>query len=306
MKLSKNNFEKVSKFIYKNARELDKQLYSFYFHNGSQEVVTKSLVSYQNIDGGFGHGLEPDFRTPSSSTIATSLGIQYMEKIGISEENEALKKTMNYFSSSFSRAYERWRPVPSDVNSYPHAPWWHLNEKTGFCAIEQSWENPTVEILGYLLRYPNNFPTSQLEELIQKTINMLLSYKKKMEEHNLYCYLLFYSHIPEETKAKIKSKLSELILGTVNTNPKDWQIKYVPKPLQFVDNPNSPFYSLLVDSTNQNLDLLIKTIDSNEAWFPTWKWTDYEDDWEKARLEWAGKIAVENLVILKRFSRIEV
>ena len=134
---------------------------------------------------------------------------------------------------------------------------------------------------------------------------MLLSYKGKMEEHDLYCYLSFYSHIPEETKAKIKSILSELILGTVNTNSKDWQTKYVPKPLQFVDDPNSPFYSLLVDSINQNLDLLIKTIDSDEAWFPTWKWTDYEEDWKKARLEWAGNIAVENLVILKGFSRIE-
>lgn len=306
MKLSKNNFEKITKFIYENARELDKKLYFFYFHNGSQSDVIESLKKYQNSDGGFGHGLESDFRTPSSSAIATSLAIQYMEKIGTSKENEVLKNAMNYFSSSFSEEQGKWKPVPINVNSFPHAPWWHLDRKTGLCAIDQSWENPTVEILGYLLKYPNNFSNSRLEKLMLKTISMVLGYEKKMEsEHSLYCYLSFYSHTSEETKTKIKSKLSELILGTVNTNPSDWETKYVPRPLQFVDDPNSPFYPLLVHPIEQNIDLLIRAIDSNEAWFPTWKWTDYEDEWQKARVEWAGKIAVENLAILKRFSKIE-
>jgi len=306
MKLSKNNFDKVTKFIYENARELDKKLYSFYFQDGSPGDVIEIIKKYQNSDGGFGHGLEPDFRTPSSSAIATSLAIQYMEKIGTSKENSVLKNALDYFSSSFSEEQGKWRPVPSDVNSFPHAPWWHLDEKTGLCVIDQSWENPTVEILGYLLQYPNNFSTSRLKELMLKTINMLLGYEKKMDsEHSLYCYLSFYSHASEETKIKIKSKLSDLILGTVNTNPSDWGTKYVPKPLQFVDNPDSPFYHLLAGPIDQNIDLLIKAIDFNEAWFPTWKWVGYEDEWQKARVEWAGKIAVENLAILKRFSKIE-
>jgi len=306
MKLSRNNFEKVSKFIFNNARELDKRLYSFYFQNGSSEDVTESLVQYQNEDGGFGHGLEPDFRTPSSSPIATTLSIQYLEKVGISKKNKIFKKVMDYFSASFSQEHGKWRPVPMDVNNYPHSPWWHLDEKSGLCAIEYSWENPTVEILGYLLKYPNNFHPKKLEELIEKAINTLLKYTNKMEsEHSLYCYVSFYTHAPGKIQDKIRSKLSELILGTVNTNPNDWETKYVPKPLQFVDDPNSPFYSILVEPINQNLDFLIRAIEESEAWFPTWKWTNYKDEWEKAKIEWAGKIAVENLLILKRFSRIE-
>lgn len=305
MKLTKANFVKVSNFINENSRDLDKQLYSFYFENGSASKVLEELTKYQNDEGGFGHGLEPDFITPSSSAMATTVAIQYMEKIEVSETNQVLKSAIDYFASSFAEEYQRWRPVPTDVNNFPHAPWWHIDDKTGICVIEQNWENPTVEILGYLHKYPNSFPLSKLESLTQGAIEKLQN-SESILEHSLYCYLVFYSNLTEQRKAQIKPKLFELIRATVNRNVDDWKNKYVPKPLNFVDGPESPYYSLLTDLVHQNLNFLIETIDANEAWFPTWEWGQFEKEWERARIEWTGKIAVESLVILKKFSKISI
>ena len=233
--------------------------------------VIEALTKYQNSDGGFGHGIEPDFRSPSSSPIATTMAVEYIEKVD--RNSPVLLKAINYLVESFDELLQKWRAVPKDVNSFPHAPWWHINDKTGFCVIDKGWKNPTVEILGYLYQYPNNFLFIKLEELTQKAINLLLNQKDKMEsEHNLYCYLIFYDHIPKKYKTQIKSKLCELIKGTVNINVDDWSSKYVPTPLQFIDDPKSLFCSLLADAVDKNLDFLIKAIDASEAWYPTWKW----------------------------------
>ncbi|MBU1895400.1 hypothetical protein KJ641_00820 [Patescibacteria group bacterium] len=303
MKLTQNNFEKVSSFIKTNARDLDKQLYAFYFEGDSADKVFTELANYQNDDGGFGRGIEPDFVTSSSSVIATTIAIQYMEKLETTETNETLKNTIDYFVNSFSEEHQKWSPVPIDVNNSPHAPWWHIDEKSGMCVIDQSWENPTVEILGYLHKYPNSFPALKLEELTRRAVEGLQS-DEDIPEHSLYCYQIFYTSLSEQLKAQIKPRLFERIKAIVNTNVDEWREKYVPKPLNFVDGPESPFYNLLRDSVHQNLDFLIETIDANEAWFPTWSWGQYEKEWVKARIEWAGKIAVENLVVLKKFSKI--
>lgn len=304
MQLTSKNFNKVSNFIKNNARDLDKYLYVFYFESGSADKVLAELSNYQNSDGGFGHGLEPDFTTKTSSAIATTLAVQYFESLGTTQTNKSLQKAMDYFVNNFSKDYQKWRPVPDDVNNSPHAPWWHIDEISGMCAIDQNWDNPTVEILGYLNRYPNLFPVLKLQELTQRAVERLNS-GENIPEHSLYCYQRFYLNLDKQLRGQVETSLFERIKATVNTNVDDWKNKYVPKPLSFVDGPKSPFYNLLSDSVDKNLDFLIMTIKHDEVWFPTWSWGQYEKEWDKAKIEWAGKMAVENLVILNKFSRLE-
>lgn len=301
MNLTTTQFQTISTFIQKNARPLDQALYSFYFQDGSRENVLDALRSYQNNDGGFGHGLEPDIRIPSSSAIATTVAIQYMEKLGTQPDNKMLMSATEYLVKSFSEKEQKWKPVPPNVNDYPHAPWWHVDQKTGNCMIDDAWDNPTVEILGYLHHYPNSLPKDMLQHLTQKAIDRLLS-DESISEHSLYCYLRLYSHLEENVQNRIHPRLSERILETVNKNPEDWATKYVPMPLNFVKSPDSPFYKTMVSLIDQYLAVLVSAVDDQDAWFPTWQWGQYEHDWEKAKIEWAGKMAVENLVILKRFS----
>jgi len=44
--------------------------WQIHFEDGSRENVLQMLEVYQNEDGGFGHGLEPDNWKPNSTPIA--------------------------------------------------------------------------------------------------------------------------------------------------------------------------------------------------------------------------------------------
>lgn len=302
MPLSKRQF--TTTFIKTHARGVDRALFSFLFENGTTEAVLDELTKYQNDDGGFGHGLEPDFVTPSSSAIATTVALQYMTKTCKCNGNELISRALSWFCNNFEEKEGRWRAVPADVNNHPHAPWWHVDEKTGMCLIDDAWENPTVEIIGYLHAYPNAFPSSIRDELTTKAVRNLEE-NTDISEHSLYCYLRFYDHVDGATKKRIQPVLSKRILSIVNRNPADWKTKYVPKPLDFVKSPRSQFYPQLKDLVEQHLDMLIETVQTKEAWEPTWQWGQYEETWEKAKKAWTGKIAVENLWLLREFGRLE-
>ena len=75
--LSQDAFQLASQFLKTQARPLDKVLFEFRFEEAPFELVTDELASYQNDDGGF-HSLEPDLRTPSSSAIATAIGLSIL------------------------------------------------------------------------------------------------------------------------------------------------------------------------------------------------------------------------------------
>ena len=41
------------------------------------------------------------------------------------------------------------------------------------------------------------------------------------------------------------------------------------------------------------------------GWWPTWQWNQYEEDWNIAKQEWAGKITVDCLIALREFGMLE-
>ncbi|MHA2400217.1 MAG: hypothetical protein ACXADU_15185 [Promethearchaeota archaeon] len=71
--ISEAQLRKIKEFIFQNGRLLERKLFSFFFENGNKDVVIKALVAYQNPDGGFGNGIEPDLLIPDSTAISTEL-----------------------------------------------------------------------------------------------------------------------------------------------------------------------------------------------------------------------------------------
>ena len=75
------NIEKAREFIYRNARPLDLARWNYLFENGNKENVLRILASYQNEDGGFGHGLEPDCWNPNSSPVQTWVATEIIKEV---------------------------------------------------------------------------------------------------------------------------------------------------------------------------------------------------------------------------------
>ncbi|MDP3852082.1 hypothetical protein [Phenylobacterium sp.] len=67
------------------ARLIDRRWFAVLFDGGDPGLVLKALSGYQNGDGGFGHGLEPDTRTPRSQPLNVEVALQYMADAGVAD-----------------------------------------------------------------------------------------------------------------------------------------------------------------------------------------------------------------------------
>ena len=80
--LDRSAWQEAKTYLFGNGRELDQMRFEFHFGPGNPEQVLAALMPYQNADGGFGHGLEPDLRTAASSAIATTQAFDIFRAIG--------------------------------------------------------------------------------------------------------------------------------------------------------------------------------------------------------------------------------
>jgi hypothetical protein len=78
----KSNLEKAREFILGNARLLDRKRFAFRFEGGAAKDVVAALRPYQNVDGGFGHALEPDMRCSASQPVSTELALEILDELG--------------------------------------------------------------------------------------------------------------------------------------------------------------------------------------------------------------------------------
>ena len=81
--LPKEKFALAWRYIEKFARPLELSLFNYFYREVPYDSVISHLVKYLNPDGGFGHALEPDMRSPSSSALATDFGLRILVEIGV-------------------------------------------------------------------------------------------------------------------------------------------------------------------------------------------------------------------------------
>ncbi len=163
-RLPRTDFLFAEKFINTEARQLEKALYRHYFAEDEENGLVEAIGAYQNDDGGFGRGIEPDFRLAVSSPMATSVGLRYLM---LADENETVRymisRAVRYLEQTFDHGRKGWFSVSKEVNDVPHAPWWTFRDEEGMTVIDYSWGNPTAELIGYLYKY---------REYLEKSISM--------------------------------------------------------------------------------------------------------------------------------------
>jgi hypothetical protein len=99
MKLSKDNYTKAKDFILTNARMIERRLFQFHFENDSPEGVFHAVYDYRNLDGGFGHGMEPDTASPESQPLFSIMALEMLDEVGYLNADLILKDFMPYFES---------------------------------------------------------------------------------------------------------------------------------------------------------------------------------------------------------------
>jgi hypothetical protein len=117
-----DQIKKIKEFIFKNGRLLERKLFSFFFEKGSIDEVIKVLVAYQNSDGGFGNGIEPDLLCPDSTAIGAETAMYYLDLLNY-VDNEITDQLFSWIIKEQNEEGYINHP-PKNMNNYPFQEWW--------------------------------------------------------------------------------------------------------------------------------------------------------------------------------------
>ena len=297
-KINQTAIDSASSYIMNNGRYLEKVLFGHYFIQPCSSKIVKALKMYQNKDGGFGNGIEPDFRMSYSSPMATSVALGMLvpfdsEPYAI----EQIKLAIKYLEDTYSDEIEGWERTSKMVNLFPHAPWWQYKESKDAVPL-----NPSVELVGYLVKYRDYVEKLDVEHLKNKYINYLVE-NGVDEEHDLYCYIRFYNTLSDIEQDLIRPNIVHAYNQLVSKDPDEWHL-YKPYPLKFIGLTEDSIFDVSDELLRTNLNYLRDKISFIGHIPPTWKWDQYNEEWETAKREWSGILTLDALKLLKRYNQL--
>ena len=299
------NYESAKNFVYRNARPLDLARWKYMFEKGSQDDVLNALSVYQNEDGGFGHGLEPDYWNPDSTPIQTEVAMEIIREINLKDKNHPIiQGILNYLSSGKDFDGHTWSFAVAANNDYPHAPWWNFqpNQETSY--------NPTASIIGFILKFEDS--NSRLFDLARGLAEEAYSYFKlhfPMESmHTVACFVKFYEYLKDSSihdlldMGEFRSLLQKQINHVISYDTSRWAIDYICKPSLFIGTKTSDFYMDNKEICDYECKFIEDTQKSDGTWDITWSWTDYSEQWSISKNWWKSDLIIKNIGYFKEIS----
>ncbi|HEX2944361.1 MAG TPA: hypothetical protein VHT96_00210 [Clostridia bacterium] len=309
--LGSRQYNEISTWIYRNARQVDLALWQYFFESGSRDAVLAALSHYQNSDGGFGNGLEPDCLNPESSPYTTLYAINILKQIGFDDIGHPIMQGIFKFLESGRYFTENgWLfSIPTN-NDHAHAPWWTYSSEGN--AVEST--GVTAELCSFVLRFFDK--DSDLYKKVVKIIDRIFEGLKTRSKHGDmgiggYCILL-----DAADEAGLKEKydydglsdiINRLVTDSIERDTSKWAF-YGVRPSNYIKSPDSIYYKENEDIMQKELDYLIETRPVNNVWGITWSWFENNERYQKefaiSENWWKAIKATEIMVLLKNFDRL--
>lgn len=290
MKITQNDLKNIENYMYNKTRDLELAIYNALV-DGDALMVTYALSMYQNRDGGFGKGLNPDTMDNESSVFQTVFALEILDLVNekISDEmtkqmvDKALRYLMNKEYTGVIKA------LSSSYMNYSH--------KKDLCVENLDLEY-TILAYTYVMKYKgertNDYKTAnmRLQEIIKNYLS-LGSTNNVCRALIKACDVINDNELNERLHVDIK-----IYMTTENWVANDFFM-----PVNFLSNFASDFQ----ESYDKNIDFLI----SSRTFLGVWD-LDYqcefvdEEDYDVARIKWAGILTVRYVAILLKNQRILV
>ena len=193
--LSEYQMNSIKQFIFQHGRLIERKYYQYFFEKGTKEECLAVLRAYQNPDGGFGNGIEPDILCPDSSGIGMETAFYYLDMLDLPEEN-IIDGAINWLLSTLNTDGTLPHP-PANMAAYPYQPWWsnpdnirilsilsylqkwgvacdELNQKVKPYSDVCSLPHPLTFYDYPIYLYLKYFPRSEVHEIQWKQANVVL------------------------------------------------------------------------------------------------------------------------------------
>lgn len=283
-------------------------LFEHEFQSAPAWPVLDALAAFQNDDGGFGHGLEPDAVTPASGALATSVALRALVEIGAPATHPTVGAVAGYLERTFDAETQVWRIVPAATGEHPHAPWWledGLAERFNGFRL-----NPKAEIVAHLLTLRAPVDRAWLSDQVEVLVAEIEKARGTgLEMHDLIAAvrLLEAGGLPATSRSTLAACLTELAERSLSEAT---GAGYGLRALDLAPLPSSALADALADRVVAELDELIRSQAADGAWWPQWDWgaepgSAAATAWQASALAWAGVITLQNLRILAAHGLID-
>jgi hypothetical protein len=285
-----DQFLAADRFVQAEARLLERRLFDTLFRDAPAEGVTGVLRGYQNADGGFGHGLEPDKRCPASLPIDVEIAFQALATAGAADA-VLIGPACDYLAgvTTADGAVPMAFPV---IEDYPRAAHW--TDWTYAPGI-----NPTAGLAGLL--HQLGFEHPWREAATGYCWRVIESGELPEEVHALGEIMSFLAHVPDRDRAE---RAAPAVLERMTESP---MFQPMPKPGEYGLTPlhvagtaDSPWRGLFDPAQiDAHLDQLVTGQQEDGGWPVTW-----EPPSAASLLEWRGIVTVQAVRTLRSYGKI--
>jgi hypothetical protein len=298
-KLTREAFDKAKTFIFSHGRKLDQQLFNHHFEAGNLEAVLAELACYQNLDGGFGHALEPDLRTPASSVVATSQAFYVLRELDVPVHLPMVQRAVTYLLQQYDPQRQVWPIIPPEADDAPHASHWAYQDAEP--NFGDFLVNPRFATVGHLYHYAALVPSDFLAQVTNVVLGYLGKLPEEMDVYDMYSCLglVEAKNFPEGERDQVAATLLPIIRRSLVHDQSRWGVDCV-KPLTIAPSPNSHVgYSIPPTEIAANLDYEIEHQLADGSWPLGWPC------WSVAEQEWKSHVTLAKLTTLYAYDRIE-
>ncbi|HEX6699178.1 MAG TPA: hypothetical protein VF101_00450 [Gaiellaceae bacterium] len=280
----------AARFLAGNARVLDRRRFERLFWGGDARPVRDAVAAFRNPDGGFGHALEPDGRTPASQPAAIAMALATLDEADAWDE-ELVAGACEWLAANAPEEGGATFVEPS-VEGWPHAPWWEPEEGRPASLLT------TGLIAGTLHARHVDHPW------LDRATDLLWRRIEGLDEAGPYAVrglLHFLQHVPDRDHAEHAFGRVEALLLDGDLVALDPEAEgEVRTPLDFAPNRDSIARRLFDQPTIEaHLDHLAGGQGEDGGWSFNWSaWSPV------ATSEWRGSITVDALRVLRANGRL--
>jgi hypothetical protein len=282
------SIDSAESFLWLNARLLERLRFDHLFRSGDARRVVEALRPYQNPDGGFGHGLEPDLRGPDSQPIPVDVALFVIHEAG-ERDSDMMPGILDFLTVITGPDGGVPFVLPTAVRS-PRGPWWQPSPGN------PSALNPTGALAASLYRLGVHHPWidgatqfcwDQIEGLTETS------------PYEMRAMLAFLEEVPDRARADAAwDRIGPMMLPHIALEP--GAQGDVHPPLAFAPRPDSLARRLFSDDLiDAHLDALEAAQQPDGGWgFGFESWTPITTP------EWRGWVTVESLITLRDNGRV--
>ena len=289
--------EESRQWVHIHGRPIDRVRVELARGEAGLDDLVAALSPFQNPDGGFGRGLEPDVRLAGSSTLATVTALQTLSEQHAPADLEMVARAMRYLTSTMDTEARAWQFVPPNVDDAPHAPWWDFKDIGGYLL------NPRAEIAGYYYQWSAHDPGGLAEELAERVVELVLA-ATELEMHDILSVdrLVQNTAAPDSLRRRLASAFYRLAAAAIATEPASWD-DYGLTPLTVITDPRHPLAEQFSESIERNVAYLLSSQESNGSWQAPWTWYGrYPEAWPDAEPDIRAVVTAMRTVSLIRFA----